>query len=423
MEMLVSSVCMFGGGALGLLLLLVLLRSFLHICRPNEVLIFSGRTHATADGGSRGYRVVAGGRAWRMPFVEKVDGMDLSLIPLDLNVTNAYSRGGIPLNIHAIANVKISTQPEVMMNAIERFLGREREEIKRVAKESLEGHLRGVLAKLTPEEVNEDRLKFAHTLFDEADDDLRKLGLQLDTLKVQNVWDDVKYLDSIGRERIANVLMVADIAESNAKAEAERFEANARRDAQVAVQEAETAIIQKENDLRRQKADLDGRAKSEEEKTTQIAAQARAEAEQHLQEIRKRLEELRLQADVVLPANAAQRASELKARGEAATITENGKAGADVLRMLTDTWLSAGKDAKDVFLIQQIETVIRTVAKQVQSVEVDEVNLVDSGDGRALARVLAGRPAAVAEVLDELRRTTGVDVTGSLYPTAAPKEA
>jgi flotillin len=405
-------------GALGVALLfaIITLRSFLYICRPNEVLVLSGRTQATGDGGNRGYRVVAGGRAWRMPFIEKVDGMDLSLMPIDLNVTNAYSRGGIPLKIHAIANVKISADPDVMMNAIERFLGRERDEIRRVAKESLEGHLRGVLAKLTPEEVNEDRLKFAHELLDEADDDLRKLGLQLDTLKIQNVWDDVKYLDSIGRERIANVLMVADIAESSAKAEAERSEANFRRDAQVTVQEAETAVVKAENDLRRVKAELDGLANVEEERTTQIAAQARAEAEQELQEIRQRLEQTRLQADVVLPAGAAQRAEELRARGAAATIAENGQAGADALALLTETWLLAGKDAKDVFLIQQIEQVIRSVAGQVAAVEVGEVVLVDGGDGKALANLLAGYPAAVTAVLNEIHKSTGVDVIGSLNP-------
>ncbi len=414
--MLTTSVCTFGSLGLGLLLLIILVRSFLHICRPNEVMIFSGRTHATADGGTRGYRVIVGGRAWRMPFIERVDGMDLSLMPIDLHVANAFSKGGIPLNVHSIANVKISSDASVMMNAIERFLGRERDEIRRVAKESLEGHLRGVLAKLTPEEVNEDRLKFANTLLDEADDDLRKLGLQLDTLKVQNVWDEVKYLDSIGRERIANVLMVADIAESTAKAEAERFEANARRDAQVTVQEAETQIITHENDLRRIKADLDGNARAEEERTIQIAAQARAEAEQELQEIRKRLEEMRLQADVVLPAQAAQRAEELHARGAAAPIIENGKAAADVLGMLTETWLAAGKDAKDVFLIQQIEAVIQTVSQRVQGVQVGEVVLVDSGDGKALANLLAGYPAAVAQVLSEIKRSTGVDITGALNP-------
>lgn len=412
MEVLASGVCIAATAAFGLLFLVVVLRSFLYICRPNEVLIFSGRNHTTTDGGQRGYRIVHGGRAWRVPFIEKVDLMDLALIALDLQVNNAFSKGGIPLHIHAIANVKISSDESVMMNAIERFLGRERDEIKRVAKESLEGHLRGVLAKLTPEEVNEDRLKFAHTLLEEADDDLRKLGLQLDTLKVQNVWDDVKYLDSIGRERIAQVLMVADIAESNAKAEAERFEANARRDAQVSVQEAETAIVRKENEMRRVKADLEARAKSEEETTIQVAAQARAEAEQNLQQIRLKLEQTRLQAEVVLPAQAGQRTEVLKAQGEAAIIAENGAAAAEVLRMLTTAWLSAGKDAKDIFLIQQIETVITSVVNQVRNVEVGEVALIDSGDGRALAKYLSGYPAAVSQVLEEIKRSTGVDVIG-----------
>ena len=40
------------------------------------------------------------------------------------------------------------------------FMGRDIREIQRVGKETLEGHLRGVLATLTPEEVNEDRLQF-----------------------------------------------------------------------------------------------------------------------------------------------------------------------------------------------------------------------------------------------------------------------
>ena len=219
MDELITAICLAGGLGFGLLASVAILRQFLFICRPNEVLIFSGRKRQMADGSEVGYRLVFGGRTVRVPLLERVDSMDLSALPLDLHVANAYSKGGIPLNLHAIANVKISSDPAVIMNAVERFLGRDPAEIRRVAKESLEGHLRGVLARLTPEEVNEDRLKFANALLDEAEDDLKKLGLQLDTLRVLNVYDDVKYLDSIGRERIANVLMVADIAESKAKSE------------------------------------------------------------------------------------------------------------------------------------------------------------------------------------------------------------
>ena len=135
--------------------------SLLYICPPNEVLIFSGRRHRLADGASRGFRLIFGGRAWRVPLVESVDRMRLNVMEIPIAIRNAYSKGGVPMNVDAIANVKISSEPARVGNAIERFLGRGNDEIGRVARETLEGHLRGVLATLTPEEVNEDRLKFA----------------------------------------------------------------------------------------------------------------------------------------------------------------------------------------------------------------------------------------------------------------------
>lgn len=414
METLLAALCAGAGLAVGLLLALAVAKQFLYICRPNQLLIFSGGKRRASDGTDVGYRVILGGRAVRIPIVERVDSMDLSEIPLDLHVTNAYSKGGIPLNVHAIANVKVSSDPQYVMNAIERFLGRDPAEIKRVAKESLEGHLRGVLARLTPEEVNEDRLKFANALLDEAEDDVRKLGLQLDTLRVLNVYDDVKYLESMGRERIANVLMVADIAESNARSEAEQAQAQAHQEGEVAVQQANARIAQKENELRRVKADLEARAKSEEERTGMLAQGARAEAEQGLQEIRKELEQTRLMAEVILPARAQQQADALRARGDAAGIVENGAAMAEVLRLMTTKWTDAGSDAKDIFLIQQLEHIVATVSRRVTEVEIGEVNIIDRGDGKALAAFLAGYPAMVNEVLSEMRKTTGVDVTGAL---------
>ena len=126
------------------------------------------------------------------------------------------------------------------MNAIERFLGRGLAEIQQVAKETLEGNLRGVLATLTPEEVNEDRLKFAESLAQEVEQDLSKLGLHLDVLKIQHVTDDANYLESIGREQIAQVIRDAEIAESNARNEAAKEAAAAEMRAKVAEADAET---------------------------------------------------------------------------------------------------------------------------------------------------------------------------------------
>jgi flotillin len=418
---LTGALCTGLGIAAGVMVVITILKQFLIIGRPNELLVFSGAKRTLADGTEVGYReLIGGGRAFRIPVLEKVESMELSSLPVDVNVTNAYSKGGIPLAVHAVANVKVSADPIVVKNAVERFLGRDKSEIRRVAKETLEGHLRGVLATLTPEEVNEDRLKFANALVDEAEDDFKRLGLQLDTLKIQNVSDEVKYLDSIGRKRIAEVVRDAEIAESNAKAEAQRSEADSRQLGEVAVQAAQTTIVQAENALRQLRAQLEAEARAEEEKALAAAAQARAEAESALQETRQKLEQLRLQADVVLPAEAAREASKLRARGDAAAIEESGRAQAQVLQMLTDAWLRAGRDAKDIFLIQQVEQVIRLVAERVNTLSVQDVTLLDGGDGQALPRHVASFPATVRAVLEEVRASTGVDVVGILSgPRAA----
>ncbi len=411
--------CLGVGAGLSMVMLVFLAKQFLFVGRPNELLIFSGRQYQLTDGSTMGYRVVHGGFAWRIPLLEKVDRMGLVAIPIELHVNNAYSAGGIPLAMHAIANVKVSSNQRTYNNAIERFLGRDPEEIRQVAKETLEGHLRGIIARMTPEEVNEDRLKFANELVDEAGEDFERLGLTLDTLKVQSVSDDVSYLDSIGRERLANVLSAAEIAESTAKADAEEAQADFNRQGEVANEQAETVIKQRENELRKRVAELEAKAKSEEERAEQQALAARARAEQGLQEIRARLEHLRLSADVVLPAEAQRKAAEMKARSDAAHISADGEAMATVLDMMREAWVKAGPDAKDIFLIQQLETVLSTVVEKVKAMEIGEVTLLDGGDGGALPQHVAALPATVGAVLRQLTETTGIDVTGILAGSAA----
>lgn len=405
----------FGGMAVGLMVLIAILKQFLFVGRPNEVLVFSGRNRTLSDGRTIGYReLIGGGRALRIPVLEKVDRMQLVTLPIDIRISNAYTQGGIPLDVHAVANVKISSDPKLIGNAIERFMGRDPIEIQRVAKETLEGHLRGVLATLTPEEVNEDRLKFANALVEEAEEDFLKLGLHLDTLKIQNVADPVNYLESIGRKRIAEVIRDAEIAESTAIAEAKEQEAIAKREAEVAMQHAQTEIVKAENDLRTLQAEQEAKIQSAIEEATAASLQARAESEAELQEIRTQLEQLRLMADTVLPAEADQQAESLRAKGQAAHIEESGRASAEVLEMMTQAWLIAGDDAKDIFLIQQLEEILKTVVDRVTGAQVNEVVLLDNGQGDALPRYVASYPAAVRQVLEELKTSTGVDITGIL---------
>lgn len=400
--------------AVGLLAFVALMKQFLLICRPNEILIFSGRKHRRLDGSDVGYRVVFGGRAWRMPIIEEAQRMDIRSIPIDVSVHGAYTRVGIPLKVRAIAVVKISSNPKVVMNAIERFLGRGLGDIQQVAKETLEGNLRGVLATLTPEEVNEDRLKFAESLAQEVEQDLAKLGLHLDVLKIQHVTDDANYLDSIGRGQIAEVIRDAEIAESNARNEAAKEAAAAEMRAKVAEADAERIIAQTRNDVRRVAAELEAEAKAAEERAEAGALAAHAVAMQALEGVRRELEAVRLQADVVVPAEIQREAAALAAAGGAATVAENGRATAESLTLVADAWSKAGPAAEEMFLINKLEDITRIVVEGVRRIEVGPIELIDGGDGQALPRLAAAYPTAVAAVLRSLFETTGVDITALL---------
>lgn len=403
-------------------LLLKFLRSFLYICEPNQVIVFTGRQTRVA-GRQRGYNVLHAGRRIRVPFIEQAQVLDMTAMTVDLRTTNAYSKGNIPLNVHAIANVKIASAEPALDNAIERFLGRERAEIQRVARETIEGSLRGVLARLTPEQVNEDRLKFVQALSADAEDDLARIGLQLDTLKIQSVTDDVNYLNSIGRARIAAALRDAEVAESDNKREADRALADYEARGRVARENASAVIDSRRNNLRRIVAELEAQARSAEERTAAAQGEARARAEVQLQEVRTQLERLRLQADTVLPAEASRVVSELRAQAAAAPISAQGRASAEALDLISGAWTEAGEAATDIFVVQQLEPLLRRVVGQLGDVDLGNINLIDSGDGVALGRLAAAQPAMIAQVLDSVGQAAGINIREILLrdaPVALP---
>ena len=393
-------------------------RWMIRICRPSEMLVVTGSRSNQGNQGVKGYRVVAnGGCTFVKPILETARRMDATLLPVLVEVNNAYSKGGTPLNIQAIANVKVSTDPEIRNNAIERFLGRDNKEIVQVAKENLEGNLRSVLAQLTPEQVNEDRLRFAEQIADDVGEDLRRLGLQLDTLKIQSVYDDVDYLNSISRRRVAQIVRDAEIAEAEAIGQAERIEAEMEEVAEVVRTEADTVVIEKDNDVRTKAAQMEKKARSEEERTEAAEQEARARAEQQLQKVRAELERLRLKAEAVLPSKAQQKAQELRARGQAAATAEDVKASALVNDMLTQVWEDAGSTAELVFLLQQIEMVLEQATRLPAQLQLKRITALDGNDASSLASLVALNHKVVRQFFEQVKDILGIDLLGTLSST------
>ena len=389
-------------GAAGLWAFIILLRQLYYICQPSEVLIFAGLRRRTGSGQTVGYRTVRGGSALRIPVLEEVMRLDLSNMIIDLRVENAYSKGGIPLNVTGVANIKISGDEPGIHNAVERLIGKSQDEIRHIAKETLEGNLRGVMSSLTPEQLNEDKVTFARTLLEEAEDDLQRLGLVLDTLQIQNISDDVRYLDSIGRKQLVELKRDSRIAEAEAKS-------------QSAVKQAEN---QRMTDLRRLDKDLAIATADAEKRTTDAltrraaliaeveasvgAELARAEAELPVQTERIKQVTEQLQADIVAPAESECQTMMAEAKGEAATIIEQGRSQAEGLRDLVESLKRSGDDAKRLFLLQKLEPLLTMLSETVQPVEVEDVSLVGEKSG--------GSTLTFATLLKQLQQATGLEL-------------
>lgn len=398
------------GAVAALAFLAFVISRILQICKPNEILVISGRSHRLADGSAVGYKVLHGGRGVRIPLIETVDRMDTRLIPVMVEVQNAYSKGGIPLTVHAIANVKITSDRAHVRNAIVRLLSMSQRQIATIAQQTLEGVLREVVAELTPEEVNEDRLKFAATLAKFAKDDFDKLGLELDVLKVQSVGDDQGYLRNLGRARIARMVRDAQNAENEANQAIAQAQATARERAESAQKQAEAAVITKKNELRAELANLEAIAKAIENEAEVAAETARAQAEQELMKLRAEVEKLRLECDVFLPAEAARLAAEANARSRAAPVVESGKAAAEALRLVAEEWKEAGSDGRDLYVLQHLKEFVEAAVARVSRTEIGELSVVDGGDGESFTGAVSSFPSAVADVLAETGRAIGVDM-------------
>lgn len=399
---------LFGVFCIGVVAVALIIKNLLYVCQPSEVLVFSGRRKQHGSLVTH-YRIVKGGRALRRPIIEVVDRVDLTNMIIEVIVRNAYSKGGIPLTVQGVANIKVPGEMPLIHNALERFLGRSRDEIMRVARETLEGNLRGVLAGLTPEEVNRDKEAFAAKLTEEAGHDLEKIGLVLDTLNIQNVSDEVGYLDAIGRMRSAAIRRDAQIAEASSQSEAAEVKWSTFKKGELAKISAAIEIARKENDRRIADARTKRGAMIAEQQAAVQALLAQAQAELGMQEARIDQVTLQLQADVVRPAEAQRDEAIARAKASAAKIIEQGKATAKVLRDLSVSYRGQGTAGRDVLLMQKLVPVLKQVAGTIGELRVDRLTVIGKGGGNGSGGSLA---STLVSTNEQIKAATGLDVTG-----------
>ena len=305
---------------------------------PSEVAIIYGRKQQVIDerGGksSVGFRIVRGGAALLIPVLEKVAYLSLNVISIPLKIQRAYTKEGVPVTVEAVANVKIAGDDVSLRGAAERFLGMTTEQIKGVIFQTLEGHLRAILGTLTVEEINADRQAFAQKMTDEAAVDLKKMGVNIDILTIQQISDEQGYLDALGKKRTAEVKRDAIIGEALAQRDAMIRSAQADQEGKTKRYEADVTIAQSLRDKEMRQAEFDASVSAKEAEAQQAGPLATAVARQRVMEQEVRIEQVRKQqevlvqeqeslrkekellATVIRPTEAERQATVLRAEGE-----------------------------------------------------------------------------------------------------------
>ena len=202
-------------------------------------------------------KVLIGKAGVKIPFLERKDELNLQLIPIDVKTSNAVPTADyININVDATVNVKISDVEERLKLAAQNFLNKNSEYIGRVAREVLEGNVREIVGKMALEEMVSDRQKFAMLVKENAEPDLAAMGLDIISFNVQNFVDGNGVIENLGVDNIVKIQKNAAISRAESEKEIAKAQANAKREANEAEVNAASEIAKKQNELAIRKAEL-----------------------------------------------------------------------------------------------------------------------------------------------------------------------
>ena len=202
-------------------------------------------------------KILIGKAGIKIPFLERKDELNLQLIPIDVKTSNAVPTADyININVDATVNVKISDQEVRLSLAAQNFLNKNSDYIGRVAREVLEGNVREIVGKMALEEMVSDRQKFALLVKENAEPDLAAMGLDIISFNVQNFVDGNGVIENLGVDNIVKIQKNAAISRAESEKEIAKAQANAKREANEAEVNAESEIAKKQNELAIQKAEL-----------------------------------------------------------------------------------------------------------------------------------------------------------------------
>ena len=420
-------------------------------------------------------KIVIGKAAIRIPFFERLDKLNLRLIPIDVKTSNAVPTADyININVDATVNVKISNESEKLRLAAENFLNKNTEYIAGVAREVLEGNVREIVGKMKLEEMVSDRQKFATLVKENAEPDLAAMGLDIISFNVQNFVDGNEVIENLGIDNIVKIKKAAAIARAESERDIKVAQAAADKESNDAAVAAQTEIAKKQNELAIKRSELQQEAdtkkamadaayeiqKEEQRKTIEVTTAnadiAKQEREIELKQKEVAVKEQALEAEVKKQAEADKYAAQQKAdaalyqrqkeaeakqfeaqrqaearkaqaeadrfakeqeaegiravgEAEAAAIQAKGVAEAEAMEKKAEAYAKYNKAAVAEMMIKVLPDVAAKIAEPLG--QIDKITIIGGDSGNNGVEQVAGNvPAVMAKLFESMKEATGIDL-------------
>lgn len=435
-------------------------------CPSDKILVVYGKV-----GGGKSAQCHHGGAAFIWPVVQDYQYLDLTPLPIDIRLEGALSKQNIRVNTPSTFTVGISTEPGVMENAAERMLGLNMEHIKELAKDIIFGQMRVVIATMDIEEINADRDKLIQNISMGVEVELKKVGLRLINVNVQDITDASGYIDALGQEAASKAIAEAKVKVAMADRDGEIGAAAMQRDKRISVASANAEATQGENSSLVNIANSDAQRRSSQAEAERLATAAErvAEAkvleeayvsEQAAEKQRAERDKATQYANTVIPAQVAKERQlvEADAQAETARRIQQGKAdavrtekqaeadGIILVKEAEATGLKAkllaeadgaqavlaGKakgfedlikacmgpgGAQQMLVTELLPQLVREQVQAIANLKIDKITVWDSGKGAdgktSTANFLSGMAGAVPP-LHEIARNVGVELPAYL---------
>lgn len=405
-------------------------------------------------------KFVIGKSALRIPFLQRVDKLELKMISVDVKTkesvpTNEY----INVNIDSAVKIKVGSSKEMLEKAASNFLNKNEDYIRNSVGDVLEGNVREIIGQMRLEDIVQDRKMFAEKVQENAAPDMARMGLEIVSFNVQNVTDEGNVIENLGIDRVVSISKSAQISRAESERDIEVAKANATKqandarieaeadaayeiqqqeqrktieittaDANIAKQEKEIELREKEIAVKEKTLDADIRKQAEAEKyATQQKADAQLyqrqkEAEAKQFEIQKQAEAKKAQAEAdrfakeqeaeAVKAQGIAEAESIKAKGlaDAESIKARGLAEAEAMEKKAEAMAKYGKAAMTEMIIKVLPQMAEAIAKPLESI--DKVTIIDGGSGENGVGTFSGNvPSVLAKTIESIKETTGFDLT------------